>query len=1031
MPIHKVPDTDLSYYLVSYDENGEERPEDDGKFLSQAVIERAAANCSDVFFLSHGWKGDIPAAIEQYDKWIGAMAALEADRAAARRADPNFAPLIVGLHWPSLPWGDEEMPKATGGAVLSATDDIQTQVDFYAAKIADTKIARDAIKLIFEAARANPEATALTADVRSAYTTLFRESGLQTGATNGAPGADQDAFDPDVVVKQASEGALQIPALRVPGVLSFGEKLRDIVLAPLRQISFWKMKNRARVFGENGGHRLLSQLQSTAPSARFHLMGHSFGCIVASAAVAGAPDGEPLPRPVDTLFLVQGALSLWSFAARIPYANQPAGYFHSIIERGLVNGPILTTRSIHDTAVGRYYPLGAEVRKQFLLAEEYPKYGGVGAFGIRGIPSAREVILQPQTTQYAFRPRALYNIEASRIISQGGGASGAHSDIAHPEVAHAFWQAVMSGLSQKNRTRDLGAVLAKSENFESTTRSRGAIRGGGGLLGGSDVSAHRRVNEGQKRWVNAELENNPPNQAIVLNKWYTLAVDVDVEARGGATAVDFNGGNLFSADEEEVLLVVELDSTVFKIDSAIQTLRVPKAGPSLTKARFNISPQQNGPSTLKATIHKDGNFIQQMSITFNVGSAVDASVRVSAKGRSTAAAGILSPRELSIVISKAERGYDCKFVGSVSSNALLPIDSLLLNNVIDSVRRQLMEVVTYQNPTSGELVFQQYIDIEDEADRKFALRTMARAGAQLFNQLFFGYAAGPDSIALGNLLRTLATRPERHLNLQIVAERTPLPWGMLYVGDVSDDSQLSWDNFLGMRHVIEQIPLQNNNPVEDSDIPSMPNLSVSLNLNTLIDEQLGGPFVSQQQAFWSKATTARSQLQLVSRLKCDDVYQALGSKDTPDQILYFYCHAESQGLAENSGPEDSCIELSDGVIKLRDLSLNAPTRIPLAGKPLVFINACESAELSPLFYDGFVPYFMAKGARGVVGTECKTPALFAVEWANRFFEKFFTGKSLGEVFLGLRREFLATHHNPLGLLYAVYCDGDTVIKPAI
>ena len=103
----------------------------------------------------------------------------------------------------------------------------------------------------------------------------------------------------------------------------------------------------------------------------------------------------------------------------------------------------------------------------------------------------------------------------------------------------------------------------------------------------------------------------------------------------------------------------------------------------------------------------------------------------------------------------------------------------------------------------------------------------------------------------------------------------------------------------------------------------------------------------------------------------------------------------------------------------------------LRGKPLVFINACESAELSPAFYDGFVPYFMAKGARGVVGTQCKTPALFAAEWAKRFFERFLDGDALGEAFLDLRREFLDAHGNPLGLLYAVHCDGDTRIEPAL
>ena len=61
----------------------------------------------------------------------------------------------------------------------------------------------------------------------------------------------------------------------------------------------------------------------------------------------------------------------------------------------------------------------------------------------------------------------------------------------------------------------------------------------------------------------------------------------------------------------------------------------------------------------------------------------------------------------------------------------------------------------------------------------------------------------------------------------------------------------------------------------------------------------------------------------------------------------------------------------------------------------------------------------------------KTPALFASEWAKRFFERFLDGAALGEAFLTLRQEFLATHGNPLGLLYAVHCDGDTRIAPAL
>ena len=89
-------------------------------------------------------------------------------------------------------------------------------------------------------------------------------------------------------------------------------------------------------------------MKASRPETRFHLMGHSFGCIVVSATVAGAPRGEKLPRPVDSLFLVQGALSLWSYCPDIPMARGTAGYFNRILEEGLVRGPIVTTRSRFD-----------------------------------------------------------------------------------------------------------------------------------------------------------------------------------------------------------------------------------------------------------------------------------------------------------------------------------------------------------------------------------------------------------------------------------------------------------------------------------------------------------------------------------------------------------------------------------------------------------------------------------------------------------------------------------------------------------
>ena len=77
MPWHKIPNTDTCYALVCFDEDGAERSDDRdalGRRFSEKVIEQVRANPpTDIFMFSHGWKGDVHAAVGQYDKWIGAL----------------------------------------------------------------------------------------------------------------------------------------------------------------------------------------------------------------------------------------------------------------------------------------------------------------------------------------------------------------------------------------------------------------------------------------------------------------------------------------------------------------------------------------------------------------------------------------------------------------------------------------------------------------------------------------------------------------------------------------------------------------------------------------------------------------------------------------------------------------------------------------------------------------------------------------------------------------------------------------------
>ncbi|MEM5317137.1 CHAT domain-containing protein [Paraburkholderia sp. JHI869] len=1071
MPIRNIPGSDIAYYLILFDENGRERAEADGTMLSAAVMARLAAAddpITDVFMCSHGWQGDVPAAIDQYDRWIGAMAQCEADLAAMEARNPAFNPMVIGVHWPSLPWGMETVPatasSTTAAGVLapSAGASSRDAIDTLAAQLGADATAQGALERIFAFADKASD-TNLPGAVLADFETLFASSKLRTGSSAGRPGADQDGFDPQAIVDALTPEPSTAAA--TPHLLGIVSAVKGAVLAPLRQLSFWKMKDRARTFGEGGAHALLGAMQNASATARFHLMGHSFGCIVVSGMIAGesitsAASAPPaLRRPVDSLFLVQGALSLWSFAADVPFAPGTSGYFSRILDTALVRGPLLTTKSSWDTAVGKFYPLGAAAKGQFLLgADSFPKYGGVGAFGIQGAPETMALTLGALDTRYDFSDAHVFNFDASGVIRNGSGPAGAHSDIAHPEVAHAFWSGALAGASGAGAAHrgaaaaepaeppvvpppmralpPRGGLLGIEEPFEAPTAAPIVVRGG--LLdiaeapGASPPVEAAAAAPGSApmppasaRWINAEFEDKEPADPLVKGEWHTLAFGVDVSAHQDASAsVVFAERGVFAPGDAAIVLTVQIDTDDFDVSGKTGLMRVPPTGKGYSKARFDIAPRKDGPCTLKATILKDGQFIQQIDLTFDVGSTTAPAVQVATRGRGLDGLAVLQPRDLSLQIYPGTAGdYECVLCGAVATHVRLPINAALIDAYIDSARDSLMKVVMYQS--GGNYVFQSGINVPQDA-LDYALPIMAYAGALLLNTLFYGPGAGDDVRAVGNVLRQLGTRPDLQLKIQIVAQTLPVPWPLLYLGDVSDETQLSWDNFLGMRHIIEQIPLQNPMAVTEPEIASVPSLNVSLNFHAGIDAQMGIGVVAAQRTFWQgRAGTTIQDLQ-----NRNDFINALRQAESPYQILYLYCHAASKGLT-NGGPGASCIELTDGLVSLNDLKLRAPTGTRLAGKPLVFINACESAELSSTFYDGFAPYFMDKGARGVIGTECKTPALFAKAWADRFFECFLAGVTLGDVMLGLRDEFLKAHHNPLGLLYAVHCDADTRIDPAL
>jgi hypothetical protein len=433
MGVETIPGTDRKYGLISYDKDGRERAGSDGKKASAEVIAKAGdGKVTDIFFFCHGWKGDVPAARDQYNRWMGALMK-SSGLAKAATVFPGFTPLLAGLHWPSQPWGDEDLGESgtSFGVGTGKAKSADALVEQYANTLGDDPKIVAALRVIVDGARKSAGVTELPDAMRKAYMDLNKALGLDAKGKGlgGPPDADREGFDPDEAVGDLEQKSFD--GLNLGGLL-----------APLRQLSYWTMKKRARSIGEGGIHTFLIDLQkaTAAKSTRIHLMGHSFGTIVISSMIGGPDAKGPLARPIDSVTLVQGAVSLWCYANDIPYKKGTKGYFNRILVDGKVRGPISVTKSKHDKAVGTLYPFASRIHGTAAFpAVALPEYGAIGAFGIQGAEPVAVDMADANGT-YSLQKKKVYNVESSKYIAKGGGASGAHSDIDGPQVAHLIWE---------------------------------------------------------------------------------------------------------------------------------------------------------------------------------------------------------------------------------------------------------------------------------------------------------------------------------------------------------------------------------------------------------------------------------------------------------------------------------------------------------------------------------------------------------------------------------------------------------------
>jgi hypothetical protein len=405
----------LAYYEVDFNADGTPNTatgSGDGG-LSAAV---AKGGITDLFVLSHGWNNGVDSARDLYQ----AMFTLLADQLGTQLSSSA----AVGVIWPSLLFPDDDPDNApavpsTGAQLAAALTPAFPQQQQQLATMGQ----------LLDQQPQDPAALNQFHQLATGLVTTKPQGVEDTGEAALLTADTATAFGHAAAMAPHATTAAQGIGNPFTGLWSGAREV-------LRTMSYYEMKNRAGVVGQNGLGPLLASLSGPDGPPRIHLMGHSFGARLVSYTLAGLPANRTgSASPVKSLTLIQGAFSHFTFASSLMFDPSRAGGLAADGSR--VDGPLLATFSAADRAVGWWYPAASMLAGQDSesAADLVFRWGAMGHDGYQQNPTPTALLLAPQGKPYEFRPGGFYSLDANAVICANQSAfSGAHSDIRHPEV---------------------------------------------------------------------------------------------------------------------------------------------------------------------------------------------------------------------------------------------------------------------------------------------------------------------------------------------------------------------------------------------------------------------------------------------------------------------------------------------------------------------------------------------------------------------------------------------------------------------
>lgn len=350
---------------------------------------------TDVCITIHGWLTASEDALERYDTQYAKVKEQFEETTSARgdnsssSADSPINIAVIGVLWPANPF---ECTGQDHGVLIQQLDAMLVSNDYGFPKVALQLVRNAVVGLISlqEQLTDHPQARdalrGATSNLLDALQVLF--FGENNDDDNNKTNTN-DNHHIDNVVRQVAEANAdflsELESVAEDDLATGLNHTLDTVADVLDVTSYSCTMKRAELVGRKGFAPIIYDIRKQCPDLRIHLMGNSFGALVAVAAAQ-----ESLGASFAFMVLVQAAFSQNAFASRIPppmddmtkdipvlndmmEATTTGGQYRNVVDSDVVSGPIAVTYTNQDKLLRIPYALAARFKNDTGLV--VPSYG--------------------------------------------------------------------------------------------------------------------------------------------------------------------------------------------------------------------------------------------------------------------------------------------------------------------------------------------------------------------------------------------------------------------------------------------------------------------------------------------------------------------------------------------------------------------------------------------------------------------------------------------------------------------------------